>query len=113
MSLATRYLDSHCEVDFSMHKAWVDGRMLIMTRKEFDLLAMLASNAGDVVPREALLRSVWGYGPDIRTRTLDVHIRRLRKKLGSYGDQYIETIFGVGYRFQPFRERSHVLAATA
>ena len=45
---------------------------------------------------------VWGYSTEIRTRTLDVHVRRLRKKLGGYADQYIETIFGVGYRFQPF-----------
>jgi DNA-binding response OmpR family regulator len=46
---------------------------------------------------------VWGYTNEIRTRTLDVHVRRLRKKLGSYAEQYIETIFGIGYRFQPFR----------
>jgi DNA-binding response OmpR family regulator len=53
------------------------------------------------VPREVLLQDIWGYSREIRTRTLDVHIRRLRKKLGQYGDKYIETIFGVGYRFQP------------
>ena len=49
-----------------------------------------------------LLMRVWGYSSEIRTRTLDVHVRRLRKKLGAYADRYIETIFGVGYRFQPF-----------
>ena len=50
-----------------------------------------------------LLARVWGYHPDARTRTLDVHIRRLRRKLGAYGDRYIETVFGVGYRFQRYR----------
>ena len=73
-----------------------------MTRKEYDLLALLVQHAGEIIPREALLMQVWGYGAEIRTRTLDVHVRRLRKKLGGYADQYIETIFGIGYRFQPF-----------
>ena len=50
----------------------------------------------------ALLMEVWSYGPNIRTRTLDVHVRRLRVKLGNYAD--IETVFGVGYRFQPRHE---------
>jgi DNA-binding response OmpR family regulator len=50
-----------------------------------------------------LLREIWGYGSGIRTRTLDVHVRRVRKKLGAFADQYIETIFGIGYRFQPYR----------
>jgi DNA-binding response OmpR family regulator len=74
-----------------------------LTRKDYDLLAVLVQNAGDIVPREALLMRVWGYSNQIRTRTLDVHIRRLRKKLGDYAEQYIETIFGIGYRFQPYR----------
>ena len=62
----------------------------------------LVQHAGEIIPRDALLLRVWGYGSEIRTRTLDVHVRRLRKKLGGYADQYIETIFGIGYRFQPF-----------
>ena len=74
-----------------------------MTRKEYDLLALLIQNAGEVVTREMLLLRVWGYSNQIRTRTLDVHIRRLRKKLGEHSGTYIETIFSVGYRFQPFR----------
>lgn len=75
---------------------------MVLTRKEYDLLALLVQHAGEIIPREALLMQVWGYGGEIRTRTLDVHVRRLRKKLGGYADQYIETIFGIGYRFQPF-----------
>jgi two-component system phosphate regulon response regulator PhoB len=75
---------------------------MVLTRKEYDLLALLVQHAGEIIPRDALLMQVWGYGSEIRTRTLDVHIRRLRKKLGGYADQYIETIFGIGYRFQPF-----------
>ncbi|HEX3747346.1 MAG TPA: helix-turn-helix domain-containing protein [Bryobacteraceae bacterium] len=75
---------------------------MLLTRKEYDLLSLLVRHAGEIIPREALLMQVWGYGGDIRTRTLDVHVRRLRKKLGGYADHYIETIFGIGYRFQPF-----------
>ena len=54
-----------------------------------------------------------GYGAEIRTRTLDVHVRRLRKKLGGYADQYIETIFGIGYRFQPFHAPRYFQAISA
>ena len=104
------YQDPHCAVDFGLQKFWLDRRDVTLTRKEYELLSTLAANAGEIVPRDQLLKSVWGYGPEIRTRTLDVHIRRLRRKLTPYGDQYIETIFGVGYRFQPWRE-SRVFAA--
>lgn len=96
------YRDEHLSVDFGQQRAALDSRPLTLTRKEYDLLAMLVQHAGEIVPREALLMRIWGYGADIRTRTLDVHIRRLRKKLGTLADQYIETIFGIGYRFQPF-----------
>lgn len=98
-----RYQDSHLEVDFVRKQASLDSHRLTLTRKEYDLLALLVENAGEIIPRPVLLQRVWGYSDEIRTRTLDVHVRRLRKKLGSYSEQYIETIFGIGYRFQPFR----------
>ena len=100
---AYRYQDSHLELDFIRKCASVDAHRLVLTRKEYDLLALLVENAGEIIPRQVLLMRVWGYSNEIRTRTLDVHIRRIRKKLGTYSEQYIETIFGIGYRFQPFR----------
>jgi len=96
------YHDEHLALNFDLQTAVLDGGRLALTRKEYDLLALLVQHAGEIIPREALLLRVWGYGAEIRTRTLDVHVRRLRKKLGAYADQYIETIFGIGYRFQPF-----------
>src|SRR5271157_2290813 len=96
------YRDEHLAMDFNLQNAILDGERMTLTRKEYDLLALLVQHAGEIIPRDALLMRVWGYGAEIRTRTLDVHVRRLRKKLGRYADQYIETIFGIGYRFQPF-----------
>jgi two-component system phosphate regulon response regulator PhoB len=96
------YRDEHLAVDFDRQAAILDDERMLLTRKEYDLLSLLVRHAGEIIPREALLMQVWGYGGDIRTRTLDVHVRRLRKKLGGYADHYIETIFGIGYRFQPF-----------
>ena len=96
------YRDEHLSIDFDRRAAALDGERLALTRKEYDLLALLVANAGEIIPRGALLLQVWGYGAEIRTRTLDVHIRRLRKKLSVYADQYVETIFGIGYRFQPY-----------
>jgi len=101
-----RYRDSRLEVEFHTQAAVVDGKLVELTNLEYRLLAMLAENAGEVVPRASLLMTVWGYGPNIRTRTLDVHIRRLRSKLGNTGRQQIETIFGIGYRLQPWSDRS-------
>jgi DNA-binding winged helix-turn-helix (wHTH) protein len=81
--------------------AYLDSLRLQLTSKAYDLLLLLVENVGEVIPREVLLRRVWGLGIGIRTRTLDIHIRRLRKHFRSYSKGYIETIFGVGYRFQP------------
>ena len=98
-----RYQDAHLEIDLADKFVFLDARRLALTRKEYELLTLLVENAGEVVPREVLLMRIWGYSSAIRTRTLDVHIRRLRKQLGENNEQYIETIFGVGYRFQPLR----------
>src|SRR4029077_8252903 len=83
--------------------ASLDWQRMVLTRTEFELRSLLVQHSCGITPRDALLWRIWGYSTQIRTRTLDVHIRRLRKKLGAYSDQYIETIFGIGYRFQPFR----------
>jgi DNA-binding response OmpR family regulator len=94
--------------------ATLDAHHLMLTRKEYELLSLLVQNAGEIVPREVLFSRVWGYGDQFQTRTLDVHIRRLRSKLGAHSQQYLETIVGVGYRFQPFRSDrpfSPILAA--
>jgi DNA-binding response OmpR family regulator len=105
VSLPQRYQDVHLEVDFASASMSVDARPIALTRKEYELLTLLVQNAGEIIPRTILLMRVWGYSPQARTRTLDVHILRLRKKLGNYSSRYIETICGIGYRFQPFRER--------
>jgi DNA-binding response OmpR family regulator len=98
----TFYRDSHLTLDFERQTATLDSRPLTLTRKEYDLLALLVSYAGLIVPRSEILMRVWGYSTEIRTRTLDVHIRHLRKKLGVYASVYIETVFGIGHRFQPY-----------
>lgn len=107
------YQDAHLYLDFDGQAVRVDAQSLTLTRKEFELLALLVLNAGEIVPRGALLLRVWGYGAEIRTRTLDVHVRRLRRKLGPYAEQYIETIFGIGYRFQPYRGQRILQPLTA
>jgi DNA-binding response OmpR family regulator len=113
---AEPYRDLHLVVDFECQVAYLDGLPLKLTAKAFALLAFLVRHPGELVIREKLLLLVWGYSPEIRTRTLDVHIRRIRKHLGKYSNSYVETVFGVGYRFQPCRTQAPVenktLAAT-
>ena len=92
--------DPHLELDCGRKSATVGSRQITLTRKEFELLAVLVENAGHILPRETLLLSIWGYNKEIRTRTLDVHVRRLRKKLGQPKARCIETVFAVGYRFR-------------
>jgi DNA-binding response OmpR family regulator len=78
----------------------VDGQAVVLTRQEYRLLAMLAQHSGEILSRAILLTHVFGYAPQTRTRTLDSHIRQLRKKLGREGPR-IETVVGKGYRFLP------------
>jgi DNA-binding response OmpR family regulator len=95
---SARYEDTHMTIDFADMRVVCDGESVKLTRKEFSLLSTLAKGAGRVATRQQLLDNVWGYEYYGDTRTLDVHIRRLRQKLGTCGDA-IETVVGVGYRF--------------
>lgn len=85
------------ELNHDTHRVRVDGKEIILTYKEFELLEYLLENRGIVLTRDKILDRIWGYSADVETRTLDVHIRSLRQKLGSSGDM-IETVRGVGYR---------------
>jgi DNA-binding response OmpR family regulator len=88
------------ELDESRRRVTVEGREVSLTRKEFDLLADLMRRPGRVSSREQLLERVWGYEHPGMTRTVDVHVRQLRKKLGERVAALIETVVGVGYRFR-------------
>jgi DNA-binding response OmpR family regulator len=83
------------------YQVYVHGRPLDLTYKEFELLKFLAQRPGRVCDRDTLLREVWGYDYYGGTRTVDVHVRRLRAKLGAEHEALIETIRNVGYRLVP------------
>jgi DNA-binding response OmpR family regulator len=93
-----RYEDGRLRIDFADMRVACGGASVRLTRKEFALLSALARSAGRVATRQRLLDDVWGHQYYGDTRTLDVHIRRLRQKLGPCGAS-IETVVGVGYRF--------------
>ncbi len=93
-----RYEDEKLIVDFDDMRVSCGGADVKLTRKEFALLEHLIKNSGRVSTRQQLLDNVWGYSYFGDTRTLDVHIRRLRQKLDDCGNS-IETVVGVGYRF--------------
>ena len=89
------------EIDESACTATVDGNQLDLTYTEFELLKFLVAHPGRVLSREELLKNVWGYDYYGGTRTVDVHVRRLRAKLSTEYDQCIGTVRNVGYRFDP------------
>jgi len=97
-SRAATYKGKHLEADFDAVAVTVDGVAVRLTRREFELLRFLVENKNRVLSRDRLLERVWGYDRFIETRSVDVHVGRLRAKLGAAGQQ-IETVIGLGYRF--------------
>src|SRR5207244_2456974 len=93
-----RYEDGRLIIDYDDVRVLCDDANIKLTNKEFTLLSVLAKRSGRVVARQQLLDQVWGYSYYGDARTLDVHIRRLRQKLGACGD-CLETVVGTGYRF--------------
>jgi DNA-binding response OmpR family regulator len=92
------YRGAHLVADFDAVSVAVDGEPVRLTRREFELLRYLVENRNRVLSRDRLLERVWGYDQSIETRSVDVHVGRLRSKLGAAGAQ-IETVVGLGYRF--------------
>ena len=92
------YQGAHLFADFDAVAVAVDGESVRLTRREFELLKCLVENRNRVLSRDRLLERVWGYDHYVETRSVDVHVGRLRSKLGVVGPQ-IETVVGLGYRF--------------
>jgi DNA-binding response OmpR family regulator len=92
------YHGTHLTADFEAVSIHADGRPVRLTRREFELLRCLVENRNRVLSRDRLLERVWGYEHFIETRSVDVHVGRLRSRLGPAGTQ-IETVVGLGYRF--------------
>lgn len=93
----TDYQIGSLYVSPSKHIVKAEGQEVILTLKEFELLCFLFKHQGFVLDRDRILNEIWGYSFDGESRTVDVHIRTLRQKLGTCGD-YIETIRGIGYK---------------
>ena len=90
---------NNLEIDSSSHSVRINEREVFFPKKEFQLLHFLLSNRGKVYSREILLNQIWGENIYVVDRTVDVHVAKVREKLGEYSD-YIETIKGLGYRFK-------------
>ena len=98
---ASRAPDGGLVVDHARRCLWLGGQQIQLTYQEFELLAFLSANPGQVFSRADLLGRVWGQGPKSRTRTVDVHISRLRRKLGPVYGPCLSTEYRIGYRFDP------------
>ena len=93
-----KFDDGALRVDIDAREVRLNDAKLELTPREFDLIAFLARHPGRVLSRDELLRKVWGYDYVGETRTVDVHVRRLRSKLGDSAT-CIETVLGAGYKF--------------
>lgn len=85
-------------LDYEKHMVLANGKEVVLTPKEFDLLYYLMKNSGLVLTRDRIMNEVWGFDFEGESRTVDVHIRTLRMKLGDAGE-YVQTVRGVGYKF--------------
>ncbi|MGH7629948.1 MAG: response regulator [Gemmatimonadales bacterium] len=99
VSAGSTLLAGPITIDRSAHRVMLDGRELTLTATEYKLLLTLVERRGRVQTRPQLLETVWEAQPDIQTRTVDMHVQRLRSKLGESG-KLIETVRGFGYRFR-------------
>ena len=87
------------EVNKAAHEVTIDGKSIELSYKEFELLTYFMENQGIALSREKILNSVWNYDYFGDARTIDTHVKKLRSKLGEYGD-YIKTVWGMGYKFE-------------
>ena len=95
------YNDGHLYVDLRHELVMLDSQVVPLTHKEYCLLLLLVQHAGEVVTRKTVEMRVWGHVLRAQSSTVEVHIRRLRKKLGIYGKKRIEVVLGFGYYFRP------------
>ena len=109
----SKAVDSHSivrvgdlSIDQERYEVAVGGRRVMLTFKEYQLLTLLAANPGRVYTRETLRRNIWEYDYFGGTRTVDVHVRRLRSKIEDADHSFIETVRNVGYRFRPEDSRT-------
>ena len=95
---SSSYEDPELRIDQNAFRVYRHGQEIRLARKEFELLSLLVRNRSSVVSRDRILAEVWGMSDEIETRTVDAHIRNLRKKIGS---ERIATVVGFGYRYDP------------
>lgn len=93
------YENGEIKVDFKGHRVFISKEEIILNNKEFAMLSYLIINQAQVLSREQLLDKIWGYDYDGEIRTVDTHVKMLRKKMKNYG-KYIVTVRGTGYKFQ-------------